>query len=194
MDGLEIRLAREGDIPDIARIHVRGWQSAYRGIMADDVLDALSVGQREAQWRELLSKAETSNLVAALPENLAAFACLGASRDADANNQEVGEVRSFYTCPSYKRVGIGRRLFDASLELLEKNHFKEATFWVFKANSGARAFYESLGMRYDGTEKLEPGAQESLREMRYRCALPRHATSYSPTTWSCDEDRSIRSS
>jgi GNAT superfamily N-acetyltransferase len=52
---VKVRQARDGDVPSIAEIHVRSWRAAYRGILSDELLDGLSVSEREtsdpSQWR-----------------------------------------------------------------------------------------------------------------------------------------------
>src|SRR3972149_5139810 len=47
--GVEIRTAVAEDAPGLATVHVRSWQLAYRGLMADEFLDGLSVEERE-RW------------------------------------------------------------------------------------------------------------------------------------------------
>ena len=42
-----MRRAVEGDAAAIAAVHVRAWQVAYRGIVADAILDGLTVPDRE---------------------------------------------------------------------------------------------------------------------------------------------------
>ena len=49
---MQIRRPTVDDAPDIASIHVSAWQAAYRGIVPDAFLDALSVDQREARWSD----------------------------------------------------------------------------------------------------------------------------------------------
>ena len=43
---VRVQRATLDDVPDVARIHVRSWQRAYRGQMPDSVLDSLDVEQR----------------------------------------------------------------------------------------------------------------------------------------------------
>ena len=52
--GTVIRAATATDAAAIAGIHVRSWQSAYRGMIDDDILDGLSVAGRTADWTERL--------------------------------------------------------------------------------------------------------------------------------------------
>ena len=56
--GADASQATADDVPNIAEVHVRSWQAAYRGILADDLLDRLSVTEREGSWRALLSNTE----------------------------------------------------------------------------------------------------------------------------------------
>jgi len=52
---LEIIKATETDSVAIAQILVYSWQAAYRGIMPDDLLNNLSIQQREQVWRKHLN-------------------------------------------------------------------------------------------------------------------------------------------
>lgn len=52
---VEVRRAVPEDARAIAAVHVGAWQVAYRGLMADELLDGLSVAQREEVWREALA-------------------------------------------------------------------------------------------------------------------------------------------
>ena len=45
-----MRDARAGDVDEIGRVHVRAWQAAYRGVMPDEYLDGLEIGDRVAMW------------------------------------------------------------------------------------------------------------------------------------------------
>jgi hypothetical protein len=46
-----IRRARLTDAPSITDIHVRAWQTVYRGMMPDDYLAAQQADQRYARWK-----------------------------------------------------------------------------------------------------------------------------------------------
>ena len=50
-----VRRAVAADVPAIADVHVRAWRAAYRGLVADDVLDRLTVDGRARMWEELLA-------------------------------------------------------------------------------------------------------------------------------------------
>lgn len=58
--GIAVRQAAADDARAIAAVHVEGWRWAYRGLVPDAWLDALSVDQREAMWRATLSAPDTA--------------------------------------------------------------------------------------------------------------------------------------
>jgi hypothetical protein len=58
MRAVKVREAEDADVPGIAVIHVRSWQTAYRGVLPDELLDGLSVSEREGSWRALLGESE----------------------------------------------------------------------------------------------------------------------------------------
>jgi hypothetical protein len=51
---MEIRRAVADDARGIAQVHVKSWQAAYRGLLPQSYLDALSVEQREAFWVQVI--------------------------------------------------------------------------------------------------------------------------------------------
>jgi len=40
------------DAERVAEIHVQAWQVAYRGILPDEILDAIKLEERVALWRD----------------------------------------------------------------------------------------------------------------------------------------------
>ena len=48
---VRLRRATVDDAPDIARVHVRTWQSAYRGLMPRALLDSLTFERRSGWWK-----------------------------------------------------------------------------------------------------------------------------------------------
>src|SRR5256885_14947367 len=74
-----IHAARVEDARVIADVPVRTWQAAYRHAFPAEVLDALSVDEREAGWRERLD-AGMRVWVAAESAAIVGFAAAGPSR------------------------------------------------------------------------------------------------------------------
>ena len=45
-----IRPAKSDDALEVARVHVRSWQAAYRGLLPDDYLDDLRAEERAQRY------------------------------------------------------------------------------------------------------------------------------------------------
>ncbi len=121
--GLTVREASQGDAAAIAGVHVRAWRVAYRSLLPDDLLDRLSVEDREESWRGILGDAgdESFTLIAIDGERqLVGFCAVAApARDVDAGEQ-TAEVAATYVDPHRWRAGIGSDLLAAAVSRLRE--------------------------------------------------------------------------
>jgi GNAT superfamily N-acetyltransferase len=149
-----IRDATPDDALAIARVHVRAWQAAYRGLIADEFLDGLRPEDRAATYT-LGSGDPTAprTFVAEADGEIRGFATTGPCRDVDA--REAGELYALYVDPPRWRTGTGRILLDHAGERLREEGFGVAVLWVLRGNEGAERFYESAGWLRDGAEREE---------------------------------------
>ena len=168
---MNIRPALLTDAAAVAAIHIHTWQSAYKGIIADDYLQNLSTLQRESSWNRRLSQKGVTTLVAEEDRRVAGFIAGGPNRD---NNDDttIAEVYAIYVEPTYSNRGIGSSLLREMLHCLQQRGFTEAFLWVLLENASARAFYEKQQMSIDyGKERqIEIGGQY-YTELRYRCKM-----------------------
>jgi GNAT superfamily N-acetyltransferase len=167
---LRTRLATADDVPAIARIHVRSWQSTYRGQIPDPVLDALDEGARRAAWLECLAAPRRVLHVAARDGELIGFCSLVHSRDPEADDL-TGEISAIYVDPAHVRCGAGSALLRASLSVARAAGYRVLTLWVLVSNTNARQFYARHGFVPDGGTKVEARAGYALSEIRYRLEL-----------------------
>jgi GNAT superfamily N-acetyltransferase len=144
-----IRPATAADAPAIARVQSLTWQSAYRGIVPDAVLDGMDtaerIQQRAERWLENLSSG--ANIVHVAVEATAAvvgFAAAGRCRDADLPQYD-GELFALYLLPAYQGGGTGRALVQHSAAALRAAGYRALLVWVLQDNHPARGFYERLG-------------------------------------------------
>ena len=165
----EVRAALPADAHDVARVHVRSWQSAYRGLIAQEFLDGLEpevIANRYTFGRVGLRMPST--LVAVDGPTFCGFATTGLCRDEDLPN--FGELMAMYIDPAYVRTGVGRLLMTAARERLRMVGVAGALLWVLDANVRARRFYERGGWRFDGTRRTVTFGNLPVRQVRYRCA------------------------
>ncbi|MGB4332137.1 MAG: GNAT family N-acetyltransferase [Bacilli bacterium] len=71
-----------------------------------------------------------------------------------------------YIFPPYWRQGLGAELLALGVSEIRKQSFKKAELWVLEENHRARRFYEKLGFRHDGAERIIQFGSE-LRVLRH---------------------------
>jgi len=169
---LRIREGGPADADVLGGIHVRAWQSAYRGQLTDDYLDELSVQDRADQWRGSLAQQRESwrTWVAEDEGRVIGWATTGPSEDADADEQ-TAELYAIYLEPDRVGTGVGRSLFEQAVGDLRERGFRVATLWVLETNEQARRFYEVAGWKPDGTVTNERVDCEMRPTVRYRADL-----------------------
>ncbi len=169
---LLVRRATPQDAAGIARVHVRGWQVGYRGLVPDAVLDALSPTDRAVTWRARLehpAATDATTSVVVDRDEVLGFASVGAARDADATPTTF-ELWALYVDPGRWRTGVGGALDDAVTDQLRALGAARATLWVLTQNHRARAFYESRGWEAEGATRVDRRAGPvpvDLFETRY---------------------------
>jgi len=165
MDSLVIRPAVPSDAEAIAKVHVESWRTAYKGIVADDFLAALSYERRAEGWRSGLTNptALSGVSLAETAGQTVGFAAYGRERENDPLYQ--GELYAIYLLQEWRGQGIGRRLWDAAVADLRRQGINALLLWVL-ANNPARRFYECLGGQYIREKEIDIG-QQRLLEVAY---------------------------
>ena len=152
---MNVREATCDDAPAIARVHVASWQTTYRGIFPDSVLDDLSVEHRERQWRRGLCQREGRNdfVYVALDAGgqVVGFASGGPERTGDPAHQ--GELYAIYLLAEQQGRGLGRALFEVVRGRLRALGQEGLLIWVATGNAPARRFYERMGGRAERTKR-----------------------------------------
>jgi len=164
--GMILRAAVPDDALSIARVHVRSWQAAYRGLLPDEYLDALKAEDR-AQRYDFANPDPFApqTIVAELEGSIAGFATT--SRSHDESLTDHGEVCALYVDPEHWGRGYGVSLAAEARRRLSILGFEEALLWILKGNIRADRFYRNDGWRADGAEKQDTMWGASVVELRY---------------------------
>lgn len=168
----EIRPMQPADVPAAAAIAVAAWRTTYRGLLADEAIDAQTEDAHTAALKTLLpSEPPIVLLVAEEGHAVRGFAVAAASRDDDAAAHE-GELWGIYVQPGHQGSGIGTALMRVALDRLRGRGFSEATLWMLEGNRLADAFYRARGWTPDGARRTEhTRSGHPLPEIRYRILL-----------------------
>lgn len=157
-----IRPASVDDADAVGEVHVRAWQSAYRGVMPDDYLDGLQAQDHASRWREhLIAPSSDGHLLVIVDDHrVVGFASLGPARDSDAAC-DIGQLYAINLDPDV----WGRA------DRLRELGYVEAVLWVVPDNQRARRLYESEGWGDDDLRRDDEVFGVVVSQMRYRRLL-----------------------
>ena len=134
-----IRNVKKEDIPYVADIKIRGWQSAYRGIISDDYLDNMD---RDKHISRMLSNYDSSGFIVAVVNDTVVGFCRYIF---DCDSFYLGELSALYVIPDLKGMGIGSLLFNYVLNEFRKCGKHKMILWCLKDNYKSRKFYSNKG-------------------------------------------------
>ena len=135
--------AGPGDAVDLAEVHVRAWRETYPGHLPAAYLAKMSVPAHARRWRHQLVRAGPGDVVLAAegPGGLVGYAA-GAMTSQE---ESEAEIFTLYLLRSHQKIGLGRRLMEASARALGAQGAKSLHIWVLSSNEAARRFYDHLG-------------------------------------------------
>ncbi|MFE2162735.1 GNAT family N-acetyltransferase [Streptomyces lydicus] len=168
----------ETDVAGVSAVRVRGWQAAYRGLMPQAYLDAMSVTADAERRRSWFARRppEVADLVAEAAGEVVGWASVGPARDPDiapgaeelpAPRPTAGELFALYVTPQLIGTGVGRALMAAGTDRARAKGFRALYLWVVRGNTRARRFYERAGFVPDGAEEAYEVGGRSVPEVRY---------------------------
>ena len=141
---MSVRNATVADAKEIAQINIAGWKRAYRGLLADELIDSLSIEEGIPRQQAILSPSSEDYFVFEEEGKVLWFCVFGSSRLEEFPQVDC-ELLAIYVEPSEKGRGIGRQLIQATLEELNKRGKKTMLVQVLAENHPSVAFYKKLG-------------------------------------------------
>ena len=144
MDKVIIRNVREEDLPDVIDIQIRGWQTAYKGILDDDVIASLDKESKLEKRKK--DYKENGFIVAELDKKIVGFC-----RYIDNDSLSLAvpgidcELLALYVEPTLKHKGIGTKLFNYVVSEFKSKGKKSMLLWCLKENEPSKKFYTKMG-------------------------------------------------
>ena len=145
---------RTATLPDdaaaIAHVQVASWKTTYRGIVADETLDALSEDIKRQRLETQQASATTRIVLALASETTASSEVIGFIGGGPARSPEgtyatyQAEIYALYLLEQQQRRGTGRALIRALAQQLHAQGYPNLMVWVLTANP-AVLFYQHLG-------------------------------------------------
>ncbi|NEC89852.1 GNAT family N-acetyltransferase [Streptomyces sp. SID12501] len=164
-------LVREMTLDDCDRvpgIRIRSWQHAYKGLMPQPYLDALSVTEDAERRRTFFVRAgsEVVDLVAERAGEVIGWACHGPYRDGEIRTDDA-ELYAIYVDTGQFGAGVGQALLREAVRRCADAKHPRMLLWVLKGNGRARRFYERAGFAADGAEEPFDVDGVAVPEVRY---------------------------
>jgi GNAT superfamily N-acetyltransferase len=165
-----IRDALLDDAGALAELHANAWLTAYRGLMSDEALDAISVKAWTTRWAERLRRDELTPVRVAVRGTRVVGFCVTAtpSRDDDTED-DVAEIVALNVAPDAWRSGVGTALMVDALDRLRREGWRGVSLWILTGNARAESFYRRLGFEYDGAKATDD--DDGAHELRMRLLL-----------------------
>ena len=165
-----LRPAQPDDAMAVARVHVRSWQVAYRGLVPDQHLDALRPEERAQRYDfAAIDPLKPRTILAIEDGSILGFAATAPSREPDLPNH--GELWALYVDPPHWGRGIGLALVSAARHRLCELGYRESVLWAMAGNVRADRFYRIDGWMPDGVRRTHTGRSVAIDEIRYQCLL-----------------------
>lgn len=174
MADASVRPARAGDVPDIARIQIDTWRTAYAGLLPAEALAEVTLELSTTQWAAAVEHAPSPRhrvLVAQEGDTVVGFA----AAEPDAKDPGAGVIAIMLVEPRWGRRGHGSRLLAAAVDLARVDGSTRLTTWLLERDRASVGFYESAGWSRDGWTRTLQAAAAAVREVRLHTALDEEA-------------------
>jgi len=167
MMGITIRLAVPADAPDMAEVHMRSWEVAYKDIIPAEYIQEKNA-TRPALWKRIITDENQYQCVILKDGKTIGIMCAVPTPQDDDVGDEVGELEGIYLHPDYYRRGIGTQAMEFAYDKARSWGKEEMIVWVFAENTNTIRFYEKCGFVADGkTKTYEVGkVMDSIRMRR----------------------------
>ena len=144
MENVVIRNVKRDDILSIVDIQINGWKTAYKGIIDDNFLNAMSkTGKIETRKKDYM---KNGFIVAEINKEVVGFCRYIDSNDFTKDIPEIDcELLSIYVKPELKYNGIGTKLFQFVVNEFKKKNKTKMIVWCFKDNEASKKFYTKMG-------------------------------------------------
>ena len=140
---MEIRRARGDRVPAIAELYVSNQKEAYRGLLSDEYLNALTPERAAEKWAAYPADGGTLFLAEESGALLGFAAC-----KRDETLADCLYLDSLHVAAASRGRGVGRALIARVAQFARESGLRKMSVCVVRGNDRARALYVSLGARH----------------------------------------------
>ena len=148
-DSITIRPAEAGDSGVLAEIMIAAWRSAFRGILAEDIIEKYTQFEGCRGLFDQLLGQDVGGLFLALLEGRPMGFVFVVQE-----GPEEARIEALLTVPDAWGRGVGAALMARALGYAQGLGVSSLHVWPFAENRRARRFYEKWGFGATGRERL----------------------------------------
>jgi len=148
---ITIRPAVLADAPDMAEVHMRSWEVAYKDFVPSNYIKQQNATRPEL-WQRILSEMKRPQYVIQKNGATVGIMCVAPPQDDDLS-EDFYELHGIYLHPDCYRQGIGTQAMGFAFDIARNLGKKTMTVWVFAENANSIKFYEKCGFEADGKTK-----------------------------------------
>lgn len=164
---ITIRLAVPSDAPDMAEVHMRSWEVAYKGILPDAYIREKNATRHDLYARVITEENETSYVIQYGGKTIGIM-CVAPPQDKELT--DCHELHYLYLHPDYFRRGIGTQAMEFACNIARSLGKTGLVLWVLENNTNSIEFYKKCGFASDGGS-WERNFDKPLRSIRMRKEL-----------------------
>lgn len=164
LNDTDIRIASFKDALSIVEVHVQGWKETYTGMLKQEILDELTVLDKEQLWKEISRSPDHKLFV--YTENGIVKGFLDGYLNPENN---MAQILAFYLLVEVQKQGIGRELFQKFYQCALNQGYTFIRLEVINKNP-SRFFYEKMGAKLIGETEL-PEFGFGITELLYQWEL-----------------------
>jgi L-amino acid N-acyltransferase YncA len=162
---ITFRLAKPADAPDMAEIHMRSWEVAYKDIIPEEFIFEKN-STRYALYKRVITDDNKNTYVIQLNGKTVGIMRVAPPQDDDVSD-DFYELNYIYLLPDCFRKGIGTKALKFAFDIAHNLEKKYMNIWVLADNINSRRFYENCGFIADGKiKKVEYGKALDCIRMR----------------------------
>ena len=143
-----IRKVREEDLPMVVDIKVKGWQTAYEGIISDEYLSNMDNEYEKRIARMKATYRDNGFIVAEDNGEIVGFCRYVYDNSFSPQMQDIDcELMAIYVKPNLKYSGIGSKMFNYVVDEFKNMQKSKMIIWCLKDNEPSKRFYTKMGGR-----------------------------------------------
>lgn len=158
----EIRLAVLSDARRLSEVKLACWNTTYRGIYPDDKLDNYDLDNNAEKFKKIINNEDIDLYVVIVNDEIVGYMSCGVPfRPYEDYEQEIGLL---YLLEEYRRLGIGKELFQLAYELIKMKGHNRFFVSCNKYNVPAINFYTAMGGKI--VEEDEDSDDKSIAQVK----------------------------